>query len=177
MANDGQSKSNQALIGTVAIVFLVGLITGGFGGYLLGRRSSKNVKMTVETPELEKVVSEVSSQLEAGIESAKWSEGKAMMGSIATAIRAYCAEVGPTGPKPTSIFVEADNDNWLGFERDDLTGRYFGNKDFSFKVTAMEPLEFTITCVAGKSGIPDTPANPSAYTLNQDGLFKPVSGR
>ena len=104
------------------------------------------------------------------IDAAKWSEGKAMMGTIATGIRAYHAERGPNGPKPTTLYV---SETGIGFERGDLTGTYFGDEDLSLEVTSMNPLKFTITCVAGKSGIPDAPSNPQAYTLTEDGIFTP----
>jgi len=172
MVNDGQSNSNQTLITTVAIVFLAGFVIGGVVGYLLGRQASYNVKLTVETPALDKVLSEMPplSEMPERIDGAKWSEGKAMMGSIATAIRAYHAERGPTGSEPTTLYV---SETGIGFERGDLTGTYFGDEDFSFEVTSMNPLKFTITCVAGKSGIPAAPSSPSAYILNQDGIFIP----
>jgi prepilin-type N-terminal cleavage/methylation domain-containing protein len=39
------------------------------------------------------------------IDAAKWSEGKAMLGSVATAIRAYAAEKGTTGTNPTTADI------------------------------------------------------------------------
>ena len=51
------------------------------------------------------------------IDAAKWSEGKAMIGSIATAIRSYNAEKGPTGAVPTTLFMGATG---LGFAAGDL---------------------------------------------------------
>ncbi len=99
------------------------------------------------------------------IDAAKWSEGKAMMGTIATAIRAYHAEKGPTGPEPTSIVGSGDTD--LGFTAADLTGTYFTSSDFSMSDLDMEPLTFTITCTAG--GDEDRPSTPPSWQLDQDG--------
>jgi prepilin-type N-terminal cleavage/methylation domain-containing protein len=104
------------------------------------------------------------------IDAAKWSEGKAMMGSIATAIRAYNAEKGPAGTAPTTLFVGTTG---LGFIAGDLTGTYFGDADFAFAVTAMDPLTYTITCTAGVSLDPDAPTNPASYVLNQAGVWTP----
>ena len=106
------------------------------------------------------------------IDAAKWSEGKSMLGTIATAIRAYQADKGPAGTPCATII--GTGDTALGFAVGDLTGTYFGDGDFSFVgVVVMDPLAFTIRCdnggVGSGSGAP--PANPSAYTLNQDGLF------
>ena len=104
------------------------------------------------------------------IDAAKWSEGKAMMGSIATAIRAYQAEKGPDGAAPTTLSVGATG---LGFAAGDLTGTYFGDADFTFAVTAMDPLTFTVTGTAGVSLDPDAPTNPAAYVLDQTGAWTP----
>jgi prepilin-type N-terminal cleavage/methylation domain-containing protein len=99
------------------------------------------------------------------IDSAKWSEGKAMMGTIATAIRQYHAKVGTTGPPPASLWI-GDSDN-LGFNTNDLDGSYFDSDYFSFEVTSMNPLTYTITAVHPS-------LEPSGYTLDQDGLFEEV---
>ncbi len=104
------------------------------------------------------------------IDAAKWSEGKAMMGSIATSIRAYQAEKGPTGAIPTVLGIAATG---LGFAVGDLTGTYFGDADFGFVVTAMDPLTYTVTGTAGVSGDPDAPTNPAAYVLDQAGNWTP----
>jgi prepilin-type N-terminal cleavage/methylation domain-containing protein len=102
------------------------------------------------------------------IDAAKWSEGKAMMGSIATAIRSYNAEKGPTGTAPTTLFIGATG---LGFAAGDLTGNYFADADFSFAVTTMDPLAFTITCTPVTA--PDRPTNPASYQLDQTGTWTP----
>lgn len=99
------------------------------------------------------------------IDSAKWSEGKAMMGTIATTIRQYHAKVGTTGPPPTSLWI-GDSDN-LGFNTNDLDGSYFDSDSFSFEVTSMNPLTYTITATHPS-------LDPSGYTLDQDGLFEEI---
>lgn len=101
------------------------------------------------------------------IDAAKWSEGKAMMGTIATAIRAYHAEKGPTGTAPTAIIGSDDTE--LGFTATDLTGTYFTSTDFSMSVTDMDPLTFTVTCTAG--GDTDAPTTPPSWELNQGGVW------
>ena len=105
------------------------------------------------------------------IDAAKWSEGKAMMGSIATSIRAYQAEKGPTGAAPTILGVGATG---LGFAAGDLTGTYFGDADFTFTVAfPMDPLTFTVTGTAGVSLDPDAPTSPPSYQLDQTGAWTP----
>jgi prepilin-type N-terminal cleavage/methylation domain-containing protein len=99
------------------------------------------------------------------IDSSKWSEGKAMMGSIATAIRTYHGEKGPTGVSPTILGI---GDTGLGFAAGDLTGRFFVDADFTFSVTSMDPLAFTIT------GTPSTTIlDPASYQLDQSGNWTP----
>ena len=102
------------------------------------------------------------------IDAAKWSEGKVMMGSIATSIRAYRAEKGPTGLAPTTLFIGATG---LGFAAGDLTGNYFADADFSFSVTTMDPLAFTVTCTPATQA--ERPTNPASYQLDQDGIWTP----
>ena len=104
------------------------------------------------------------------IDAAKWSEGKAMMGSIGTAIRSYHAEKGPTAAAPTVLGIAADG---LGFAAGDLTGTYFGDADFAFAVTAMDPLTFVVTATAGVSGDPDAPTAPPVVTMDQAGVWTP----
>lgn len=101
------------------------------------------------------------------IDAAKWSEGKAMMGTIATSIRAYHAEHGPTGTAPTGIIGTGDTE--LGFVAGDLTGTYFMDDDFEMSVTLMDPLTFLITCSIGTD--PDAPLHPTSWTLDQNGDF------
>ncbi len=99
------------------------------------------------------------------VNSAKWSEGKAMMGTIATAIRQYHANVGKTGAPPTSLWIgESCN---LGFNTNDLDGSYFNGDYFSFEVTSMNSLTFTITATHPS-------LDPSGCTLDQDGHFGEV---
>jgi type IV pilus assembly protein PilA len=93
------------------------------------------------------------------INSAKWSEGRAMMGSIATAIRAYAAEKGPGGPPPTTLWTSS---NGLDFSAGDLTGAYFDDTMFSFNATGLYPLDFTVTCT-------NAALEPTTYTLDEQG--------
>jgi hypothetical protein len=102
------------------------------------------------------------------IDAAKWSEGKAMMGSIGTAIRAYHAEKGPSGTKPTTLWIA---NTGLGFAAGDLTGTFFVDADFSvnFAAMTMDSLTFVITCTPADGD----PANPASCTLSQAGVWTP----
>ena len=96
------------------------------------------------------------------IDAAKWSEGKAMAGSLATAMRAYAAEQGSVGySNPTLI--------QLGFATTDLQGTYFDATNYKWDSSyAGNPpvLTYTITITA-----PDGISTPSKVTLNQSGKW------
>ena len=98
------------------------------------------------------------------IDSAKWSEGKAIAGSISTAIRAHVAEKG-------SSYTAVPTLSQLGFGATDLAGTYFtggesGVGNFAWAITDDSPIAFTITITAG-TGI----TTPSQIVLNQAGTW------
>ncbi len=99
------------------------------------------------------------------IDAAKWSEGKAIMGTIATAIRAYVAEKNVDLANFDDVTQAA-----LGFLDADLTGTYFEDASlFSWTGSYDMPnnvLLFTITASAG-TGI----SSPAQVTLNQSGTW------
>jgi len=101
------------------------------------------------------------------IDSAKWSEGKAIMGAIARALRAHVSEEGIN-------FSAIPTLEQLGFGPDDLNCNYFscgesGTGDFSWVINSREPLDFLVTATA-PAGI----SSPSQVTLNQAGKFTEV---
>jgi prepilin-type N-terminal cleavage/methylation domain-containing protein len=103
------------------------------------------------------------------IDSAKWSEGKSIMGTIATAIRAYAAE---KGTDTVSGDESAVTMTMLGFNTTDFDGTYFHAADFTWDIaydaTAAIPLQFTIECIAdANSGI----SSPPSWTLNHLGTW------
>lgn len=93
----------------------------------------------------------------------QWVEGSAFADSIAAAIRGYARRQGPEGKLPK------DNDFVaLGLTSDDLDGKYFNQSVdgmFSFAVTGLNPLKFTVTVV-------NPNLNPFRATLDQDGTVK-----
>jgi prepilin-type N-terminal cleavage/methylation domain-containing protein len=102
------------------------------------------------------------------VDSAKWSEGKAMMGTIGTAIRAYAAEKGSSA---TLYGADLPTAATLGFGTSDLVGTYFSTGNFSWTTgyaTEAAGLTFTITATA-PAGI----ATPQTVTLNQAGVWTP----
>jgi prepilin-type N-terminal cleavage/methylation domain-containing protein len=99
------------------------------------------------------------------IDSAKWSEAKAVAGTIASAMRAYGAEKGSNGtygsgnPSMTA----------LGFITGDLAGTYFPEAQYSwssaYSASGNPALTFTITVT------PPTGISGSNLTLNQAGTW------
>ena len=101
------------------------------------------------------------------INSAKWSEGKAMMGTIATALRAHVSEKG-------SHFSPVPTLNHLGFADTDLDGSYFtggesGVGDSSWIINSNNPLDFLVTATA-----PAEIGSPSQMTLDHTGNFTEI---
>jgi len=99
------------------------------------------------------------------IDSAKWSEGRAMMGTVGTAIRAYCAE------KDTATGLVGGFGIWgtkLGFMENDFDGTYFASGNFTIDSCAYDPnysgVTFTIKATHG--GL-----TPNWYTLDDEGTW------
>ena len=98
------------------------------------------------------------------IDSAKWSEGKSIMGTIGTAIRVHVAE---KGSAYTAVATLAQ----LGFSANDLAGTYFtggesGVGNFAWAITADDPIAFTVTATA-----PAEITTPIQIVLAQDGSW------
>ena len=99
------------------------------------------------------------------IDAAKWSEGKAGMGTIGTALRAYAAEKAALGTYPPSLTV-------LGFQASDLHGTYFTIANYSipactFTAAADPELTFTVQCTNAGTGI----TSPTQITLSNAGVW------
>ena len=98
------------------------------------------------------------------IDSAKWSEGKAITGIIARSLRTHIAETSDNfTPVPTLA--------QLGFEPGDLDGTYFtggesGTNDFSWVINNNNPIDFLVTATA-----PVGVNSPSKITLSHAGVF------
>ena len=105
------------------------------------------------------------SMIRGKIDSANWTEGRAMMGSISQAIRTYVFGRGETLYNFDELSIQA-----LGFADQDLAGVYFNESNFSWtgeydKYT--DDLQYTIIATAGE-GI----YSPSKVTLDQDGVWR-----
>jgi len=106
------------------------------------------------------------------IDSAKWSEGKAGAGSIRTAARAFCAEVGPSWGGTWANVTLAD----LGFAYGDLNGKYFSNDGTNYGAYAIVFTDYDnylITVTALTSTSADKPTLPLTVTLDETGAWGP----
>ena len=97
------------------------------------------------------------------IDSAKWSEGKAGAGTIASAIRAYAAEYG------TAVVAAPNLVTNLGFGANDLDGTYFLQACYvvtgvSCNAAGQVAFTITVTAASGRAGYPTAPAT---MTLSQ----------
>ncbi|MBN2137635.1 MAG: prepilin-type N-terminal cleavage/methylation domain-containing protein [Sedimentisphaerales bacterium] len=97
-------------------------------------------------------------------DSAKWSEGKAIMGTIGTALRAYLALKG-------NHFKAIPTLDELGVLPGSLDGTYFkggesGVGAFSWVVNSYDPLDFLVTAEA-----PEDISSPSKITMDEHGQF------
>ncbi len=104
------------------------------------------------------------------IDAAKWSEGRAGAGTIATNIRAYAAEKQDVAE--TSLDGSTANSfELIGIKDTDLDGTYFAHQDYSATFSSTDGIAtFTITVTPGTKG-DDAPTTPTDRTLtgNADG--------
>ena len=87
------------------------------------------------------------------IREAKWTEGKAGAGTIATALRAYLAEQGGNAADPTAAITTAPTDlAVIGIEAADLNGKYFSATDYTITGVSYTPstgaMQFTVEVTA-----------------------------
>ncbi len=107
------------------------------------------------------------------IDAAKWSEGKAMMGTIATALRAYCAgwDGLPDGSdSPLDLTDLNGKFDQLGILDNDLDGTYFDFGNFTILSGSYDvPNNIILFTIEGQKG---TGINsPESYTLDNEGIW------
>jgi type IV pilus assembly protein PilA len=93
------------------------------------------------------------------IDSSKWSEAKAAMGTIASALRSYAAEKGSLTSAPSL----AD----IGLTNNDLDGTYFTHQAYAITSASASSSQvaFVITCTAASSTRASKPTTPAVMTL------------
>lgn len=110
------------------------------------------------------------------IEAARWSEGKAGAGTIATALRAYIAEQGEEGVTVAGDVLISDFMNVA-----ELTGKYFQAADYAVTDVLYNPgeigpgayqLQYTITVSPGSTPVGAALTwQKAGYTLDYKGAW------
>lgn len=93
------------------------------------------------------------------IDSSKWSEAKAAMGTIASGLRSYAAEKGSFATAPTLAQI--------GIANNDLDGTYFSHDAYAITSASASnsQVAFVITCTAASSTRAAKPTTPASMTL------------
>lgn len=93
------------------------------------------------------------------IDASKWSEAKAAMGTIASALRSYAAEKGNFASAPTLAEV--------GISNNELDGTYFSHQAYAITSASATSgqVSFVITCTAASSTRASKPGSPATMTL------------
>ncbi len=105
------------------------------------------------------------------IDSAKWTEGKSAMGTIAVGLRAYCAEKGAAFDADIASMINVADFSRLGIEDEDLNGTIFDVNNYlvtaaAYDSAASPALTFTIQCI-------ELTLAPTTVTLNHLGVWTP----
>jgi prepilin-type N-terminal cleavage/methylation domain-containing protein len=141
MLNRSKSKKGFTLIELMIVIFIISILSAVAIPYMRNRT-----------------------------EAAKWSEGKAIAGSIRTTARSFCSDKGPmfdyasiNGPGA----IQA-----IGFEDGDLDGKYFTDDCFSIQFSPTGDYLITVDATQSKSG--DSPSTPRQMTFNSAGVFTEI---
>lgn len=141
--NNSRTKKGFTLIELMVVIFIIGILSAVAIPYMRGRTDA-----------------------------AKWTEGKAIAGSIRTAARTYCEEMGSGYSYPGTTLTQLGFAVNPGAPGGDLDGKYFTDDSVSIVFNGYN--DYLITVDATKSLSGDAPATPSKITLDSAGTFTEI---
>ncbi len=102
-------------------------------------------------------------------DASKWSEARSAAGSIRTAARAYCAEMGRSYNFAGTTLTELGFTITPGAGGGDLDGKYFTDECYSITFNGYNDYLITVDAAASLSG--EAPSTPLQATMDDTGMW------